>query len=207
VRRAALFAMLSFAAGCGTADDRPAAWGYISPAIFQPACATSSCHSRGVAQSGVDFSDPDRGYESLTASWFIDPMGTADDGCEAWKETKVCPGKPFVIAYDPGQSRLVSMLRARGASRMPPDRPLPEVDIRLVESWILDGARKTVDGPPAPTARRDGGTIVEAGTGDSGMNDAGVNDASPDVIDGPSAANPDAHDGPSDATPDGGGGT
>ena len=194
------------AAGCGTKDDRPAAWGYISPAIFQPACAASSCHSRGVAQSGVDFSDPDRGYASLTASWFVDPMGTTDDGCEAWeaKGTVVCPGKPFVIAYDPGQSRLVSMLRARGAARMPPDRPLPEVDIRLVESWILDGARETVDGPPAPTARRDGGTIVEAGAGDSGMQDAGVNDASHDVIDGPSAATPDAHDGPSAAMPDGG---
>jgi hypothetical protein len=23
---------------------------------------------------------------------------------------------------------------------MPPDRPLPEVDIRLIETWILDGA-------------------------------------------------------------------
>jgi hypothetical protein len=34
----------------------------------------------------------------------------------------------------------VQMLRARGARRMPPDRPLPEADIRLVERWILAGA-------------------------------------------------------------------
>jgi hypothetical protein len=158
VKHPALIVVL-LAAGCGTGDDRPAAWGYISPAIFQPTCATSSCHSRAVAQSGLDFSDPDRGYASLTDSWFVDPQGTPLDGCEAWeaKDTVVCPNKPLVIAYDPGQSRLVNMLRARGASRMPPDRPLPDVDIRLVESWILDGARKTVDGPPAPTARRDGG--------------------------------------------------
>ena len=200
MRRAAILPLL-LAAGCSTGDDRPAAWGYISPAIFQPACATSSCHSRGVAQSGVDFSDPDRGYASLTESWFVDPMGTTDDGCQAWKaqDTLVCPGNPFVIAYDPGQSRLVSMLRARGTSRMPPDRPLPEVDIRLVENWILDGARKTVDGPPAPTARPDGGILIDAGT----TNDAGVSDAK-DALDGPSAEDPDAHDGPSAATPDGG---
>lgn len=156
MRRAAIIAVL-LAAGCGNVDNRPAAWGYISPAIFQPACATSSCHTGAVAQSGADFSDPDRGYATLTASWFVDPMGTAGDGCEPWNDTVVCPGKPFVVAYDPGQSRLVSMLRARGAPRMPPDRPLPEVDIQLVESWILDGARKDIDGPPAPSAHRDGG--------------------------------------------------
>ena len=32
------------------------------------------------------------------------------------------------------------MLRAQGAARMPPDRPLPEADIELVERWILNGA-------------------------------------------------------------------
>jgi hypothetical protein len=42
------------------------------------------------------------------------------------------------------------MLRARGAPRMPPDRPLPEADIALVERWILDGARRAPDGVPAP---------------------------------------------------------
>ena len=73
MRRAAIISVL-LAAGCGDVDNRPAAWGYISPAIFQPACATSSCHTRAIAQSGVDFSDPDRGYASLTASWFVDAM-------------------------------------------------------------------------------------------------------------------------------------
>jgi hypothetical protein len=29
---------------------------------------------------------------------------------------------------------------ARDAPRMPPDRPLPADDIRLVERWILNGA-------------------------------------------------------------------
>ncbi len=36
---------------------------------------------------------------------------------------------------------MVNMLRARNAPRMPPDRPLPEDDIRLVERWILNGAK------------------------------------------------------------------
>jgi hypothetical protein len=33
------------------------------------------------------------------------------------------------------------MMRAFGAARMPPDRPLAEADIVLVEDWILAGAK------------------------------------------------------------------
>lgn len=170
MRRSALFTVL-LVVGCSAEDNRPAAWGYISPAIFQPACATSSCHSRQVAVGGVDFSDPDRGYASLTSGWFVDPKGTAADGCEPWADTMVCPSRPLVVAYNPGESRLVNMLLARGAARMPPDRPLPEPDIRLVENWILDGARKTIDGPPVTTAH-DAGMETDASV------DAGAADAS-----------------------------
>jgi hypothetical protein len=46
----------------------------------------------------------------------------------------------MVIPYNPEQSRLVNVLRGRGASLMPPDRPLPEADIRLIERWIRAGA-------------------------------------------------------------------
>ena len=48
--------------------------------------------------------------------------------------------RPLVTSFDPSGSRLVNMLRARDAPRMPPDRPLTEPDIRLVERWILNGA-------------------------------------------------------------------
>jgi hypothetical protein len=34
------------------------------------------------------------------------------------------------------------MLRADGANRMPPDRPLAEADVVLIERWILNGAQK-----------------------------------------------------------------
>jgi hypothetical protein len=142
--------LASCALACGEGDDRPADWGYISPALFQTACATSSCHNRAAAVAGLDFSDPDRGYASLTARWIVDAKGTAEDGCVPWNATMVCPNRPLVLAFDPAQSRVMSTLRARGAPRMPPDRPLPEADIRLVESWILDGARKSAEGPPAP---------------------------------------------------------
>src|ERR1700710_1547921 len=69
---AVLVAVTSWA-GCGV-DDRPAEWSYISPAIFQPNCASGSCHGPAVAVSGLDFSTPDRGYLSLRALWSWVPV-------------------------------------------------------------------------------------------------------------------------------------
>jgi len=63
--------------GCSATDDRSASWEYISPALFQPNCATASCHSRATAVAGLDFSDADRGYTSLTGLVVLvgDPTG------------------------------------------------------------------------------------------------------------------------------------
>lgn len=145
---------------CGQVDDpRPAAWEYLSPRLFQPNCATSSCHSRAAAVSGLDFSDPDRGYTSLTGLkvWIVDPQGRKN--CLPMEGQTVCQRdfRPMVTPFDPAQSRLVHMLRARGASRMPPDRPLPEADIQLVERWILNGARRHLAPFDGADAALDGG--------------------------------------------------
>jgi len=147
--RVALIAGLTTLAsgGCGSTDNRPAEWGYISPALFQPNCATTSCHGPAAAVSGLDFSTPDNGYASLTRLWVWvvtppDAGTTAGLPCATVNGTYVCEEKnrPLVTTFDPEGSRLVNMLRARDAPRMPPDRPLPEDDIRLVERWILNGA-------------------------------------------------------------------
>jgi hypothetical protein len=134
--------------GCSQIDDRPAEWTYISPAIMQPNCATTSCHSPAAAVSGLDFSTPENGYASLTKLWVYvvalpDGGGTAGLPCGVQNGTTVCVEqiRPLVTPYDPANSRLVNMLRARNAPRMPPDRPLTEPDIRLVERWILNGAK------------------------------------------------------------------
>jgi hypothetical protein len=145
--------MLGAAVSACSSGKRPASWGYISPMILQPSCATPSCHSRAAAVAGLDFSDPDRGYTSLTGLWVWLVRGV-DGGanCGVVDDTTVCERqfRPMVVPYSPDESRLVNMLRARNAPRMPPDRPLSESDIRLVESWILDGARKSDDDPAPP---------------------------------------------------------
>jgi hypothetical protein len=150
---------------CSKTDDRPAVWTYVSAELFQPNCATASCHSRGRAVAGLDFSDPEGGYRSLTALevWIPDPDGTIGGDCKTIGAAVYCErDRPLVLAFNPAQSRVVNMLRARGAPRMPPDRPLFEADIQLVEAWILDGARETSGGAPAGQQPADDGGLPDA---------------------------------------------
>jgi hypothetical protein len=174
-------------AGCGQVDTRPAAWGYISPALFQPNCATASCHSPAAAVSGLDFSTPDNGYASLTRLKVIvlpypDGGGTTGLPPCPLDPTKACESRPLVTPYDPAGSRLVNMLRARDAPRMPPDRPLPEADIRLVERWILNGATDpdfSLRDAGGDAARVDGGA-ADGRPADARPADALPADAQPD---------------------------
>jgi hypothetical protein len=115
---------------CGGEEVRDPVWGYISPALIQPNCATSSCHSKAAAVAGLDLSTMESGYTSLI-KLHLAPRGTL----------KVEPPRPMVVPGNPTESRVVHMLRANGADRMPPDRPLAEADIELIESWILNGAK------------------------------------------------------------------
>jgi len=165
--------------GCSQVDNRPAEWAYISPAIFQPNCATTSCHSPAAAVSGLDFSTPENGYAGLTQLWVwvvVPPDGGTAPApgtpCSIQNATKVCEYKerPLVTPYDPAGSRVVNMLRARNAPRMPPDRPLPELDIELVERWILNGAFEFPNGQSngdADVQMLDGGKHDAAGDGDA----------------------------------------
>ena len=171
------------AGGCSQADNRPAEWAYISPALFQPNCATTSCHSPAAAVSGLDFSTPHNGYQSLTQLWVwvvFSPDAATPSGtpCATTNGTHVCEEKqrPLVTPYDPAGSRVVNMLRARNAPRMPPDRPLPEADIELVERWILNGAFENPNGLPFTDAAV-GGT--DAKRFDAGSSDGTRADAAP----------------------------
>ena len=176
---AAWLAVMSLA-GCGDVDDRPATWSYLSPAIFQTNCASTSCHGPAAAVSGLDFSNADRGYASLTALWSWEVVapdaGAPPSGvpCATVNGTFVCEQRvrPLVTPYDPAGSRVVNMLRARDAPRMPPDRPLTEPDIELVERWILNGACRSgascgADaGAPTGSGSTSGDASVERGGGE-----------------------------------------
>jgi hypothetical protein len=124
--------LAAVAGGCGGAEDpRDPLWAYISPVIIQPNCATSSCHSQGSAVAGLDLSTADAGYKNLLQQH----LGLRGQQPPPARRLLVIPGNP-------DESRVVNMLRADGADRMPPDRPLARADIQLIERWILDGAQR-----------------------------------------------------------------
>jgi hypothetical protein len=117
-RVAAVAAVLSlFTVGCGgTNDTRPDRWGFISATITEPACATVNCHSAVTQSSGVDLHDAAAGYKSLV-------------------------GGLFVIPYHDDQSSLTNIWLTNSAPlTMPPDNPLPAVDVQLIADWINAGA-------------------------------------------------------------------
>jgi hypothetical protein len=113
----AALAPLAMSAGCGgDTDDRPAQFSFIYPAIIEPSCATASCHSNYTREAGVNFGlDENEAYFQLV-------------------------GRHFVIPSDANDSELIYLLNADGARRMPPDFPLPQVDIDLISTWIAAGA-------------------------------------------------------------------
>ena len=107
----------SVLAGCGgPADTRPAEWSYISAVIIQPSCATANCHSQLAQRSGVTLDSTFDGYDQLV-------------------------NRHFVIPEKPESSALVGLLRGQGSRRMPPNFPLPDLDIQLIETWIEHGAK------------------------------------------------------------------
>jgi hypothetical protein len=104
--------------GCGsTTDDRPAKWSFISATITEPSCATVNCHSDVAGRAGVDLATRAVGYNDLTTRGFTrlaDPT-------------------------DPASAPVLYLMRGRGSIRMPPDVPLPEADIMLIQNWIAAG--------------------------------------------------------------------
>jgi hypothetical protein len=108
-----LLALLLVAA-CGTTpDERPVTIEVVSLSILAPTCGQVQCHSTSTHLQGYAF---DTLAEARTSLAKI-----------------VKPG-------DPDRSKLVDVLHETGDKRMPPDSPLNDEDIALIEAWINAGA-------------------------------------------------------------------
>jgi hypothetical protein len=127
---AAALSSILLLAGCGSTDDRPATWSYVSTAILEPSCATANCHSAIAARASVDLSDRAAGYRSLVGGSYVISRAAVTDanGVEMTDDQRVI------------RSAVPQLMRAVGNLRMPPDLPLPEIDIELFEKWIRAGA-------------------------------------------------------------------
>lgn len=123
----ALGLVLALAASCAEQDDRPATFAYIHQAIIKPNCATASCHSELASTAGFSLERKDGAYQFL--------VGRTCD-----QEIPGQAPRNFVEPGNPDGSKLMHQLRGIQTRRMPPDVALPEVDIELIERWILEGA-------------------------------------------------------------------
>jgi hypothetical protein len=121
-------------AGCDDAADRPATWSYVHAAIIQPACTTAACHSKLTAIAGLALTDREGAYTVLVGRVCGEPERPQD------------PGRNFITPGSAVYSQLVHQLRGEDAegrpvrAPMPPDAPLPAVEVELVERWIDAGA-------------------------------------------------------------------
>ena len=107
--------MLAGVAACtNDPGSRPATWSYIHPAIVAPSCATASCHNELVETANIALDDRETAYALLLDERFVVPGDSA--------------------------SALIPLLEGDERTRMPPDAPLPQADIDLIQLWIEAGA-------------------------------------------------------------------
>ncbi len=111
------FACLALAVGlaaCGTTpDERPVTIEVVALSILAPTCGQVQCHSTSTHLQGYAF--------------------------DTLAEAKVAI-KRLVNKTNPQRSKLLTVLTADGEERMPPDAPLAEEDIALIQAWLDAGA-------------------------------------------------------------------
>jgi hypothetical protein len=97
---------------CGTTpDDRPATFEFVSLEVLAPACATVACHSSSTNARGFAFDTLDASRQAL---------------------------RSLVIAGNARGSQLIDVLKR---NKMPPDEPMADQDVALLEAWINNGAQ------------------------------------------------------------------
>ncbi len=98
---------------CGTTpDERPATVEVVVLSVLAPSCGQVQCHSTTTNLQGYAFDTLDAAKDSLRG----------------------------LVATTAADSELVEVMRS-DSGRMPPDSPLAEEDIVLIETWIDSGAQ------------------------------------------------------------------
>jgi hypothetical protein len=99
---------------CGTSpDERPVAVEVVALSVLAPSCGQAQCHSSTTKTKGYAFD--------------------TFDGAKAALRQLIGPTAE--------RSKIIEVMRASGGERMPPDAPLAEEDIQLVEAWINAGGQ------------------------------------------------------------------
>lgn len=109
----------SLGGGCAAStDERPADFNTVVTQILRPGCATASCHDAATRAERLDFSTVAESAASLDRRGLV-PLGGTDT---------------------PDDTQLLNILTTSGERRMPVDGALPDADLDLIRTWIIDGA-------------------------------------------------------------------
>jgi hypothetical protein len=109
-----LLLMAALLPACGTTpDDRPATVEVISLEILAPTCGQVQCHSTTTRLEDLAFDTFDASRDSLR------DMG---------------------VTRSPTRNQLWEVLQGGGEERMPPDSPLNDQDMALIQTWLQAGA-------------------------------------------------------------------
>jgi len=112
MHRLLLVTLLAGLVACGTTpDERPVTVEVVALSILAPNCGQVQCHSTTTNLEGYAFDTLDAAKKSLNR----------------------------LAGTTLANSELVEVLHADGDKRMPPDSPLADEDIALVEAWIEAG--------------------------------------------------------------------
>lgn len=112
MHRLLLVTLLAGLAACGTTpDERPATVEVIALSILAPSCGQVQCHSTTTNLEGLAFDTLAAAKKSLTE-----------------------------LGVTRANNELIEVLHGEGDERMPPDAPLADEDIALIEAWIAAGA-------------------------------------------------------------------
>jgi len=124
-RLAPIAALLAGACGSAT-DDRPATLDYITETILAPTCAAAECHSAFKQQVGDVFDTVENTRRSMVVNGLVFAED-ADDPASSFLIRTLTVGTPSILS--PGS----------GNVRMPFVSPMPDGDIKLIETWIRAG--------------------------------------------------------------------
>ncbi len=101
---------------CIDPEDRPATWDAVHLTIITPSCATATCHSDLTERAELSLQDPGGAYDALLDGRYVVPGDQT--------------------------SPLLYLLEGEERVQMPPDAPLPAVDVELIRAWIAAGAAR-----------------------------------------------------------------
>ena len=127
------------AAGCADPEERSTTFEYLHATIIEPNCATANCHSSVSAAGPVLDQDGDPDTDDCV-DVPID-FSTPESTCDVLFGPFLFNGIVSSVLHGTDYGVIDNChTELNEYPQMPPDRPLPDGEIRLIERWLDESA-------------------------------------------------------------------